>query len=313
MHTHSLKMGTDKSFVDKRIVVVGAGNSATDAAVELSTVALQPVFLSTRRGAWIFQRMVTGGLPFDAVYTRRIVQFIRKLLPYWLVCTYLEWTLNDRFDHERYGLKPEHRALSAHITMNDALPYKILTGAVQVKGDIDYFVENGVVFKGEDTVTLCDIVVLGTGYKVVIPCLSADILPVERNKVRLYKHMFVPGLPHPSTLAIMGLFQTVGAGLPAVEMQARWYALLQSGQRKLPKRKVMEVDIDRVKAQIAEQYYEAERHTFQAEWLPYMDELAKEIGCSPPLWKYLFTDPQLFYHLFFGVAVPYQYRLVGRF
>lgn len=35
-------------------------------------------------------------------------------------------------------------------------------------------------------------------------------------------------------------------------------------------------------------------------------------GHTPPLFKYLFTDPRLFYHLVFGVAVPYQYRLVGR-
>lgn len=157
-----------------------------------------------------------------------------------------------------------------------------------------------------------DLVVLGTGYKVVIPCLSSDILPIEHNNVRLYKHMFVPTIAHPHTLGIVGLFQTVGAGLPAVEMQARWFALLQSGQRRLPKRKAMEADIDRVKREIAERYYQAERHTFQAEWLPFMDELAAEVGCAPPLFKYLFTDPRLFYHLVFGVAVPYQYRLVGR-
>lgn len=195
--------------------------------------------------------------------------------------------------------------------MNDALPYKIICGMVKVKSDIDFFVEEGVVFKGESTVTKADLVVLGTGYKVVIPCLSSDILPIEHNNVRLYKHMFVPTIAHPHTLGIVGLFQTVGAGLPAVEMQARWFALLQSGQRRLPKRKAMEADIDRVKREIAERYYQAERHTFQAEWLPFMDELAAEVGCAPPLFKYLFTDPRLFYHLVFGVAVPYQYRLVG--
>ena len=44
MHTHSLKKATtigDESFDNKNIVVVGIGNSAVDAAVELSTVAKQ--------------------------------------------------------------------------------------------------------------------------------------------------------------------------------------------------------------------------------------------------------------------------------
>jgi len=39
MHTHSLK--TASGFEDKRVVVVGIGNSATDAAVEVSSVAKQ--------------------------------------------------------------------------------------------------------------------------------------------------------------------------------------------------------------------------------------------------------------------------------
>lgn len=308
MHTHSLKKAD--GFEDKTVVVVGIGNSATDAAVELSTVTKQ-VYISTRRGAWIFARVGAGGKPFDTIVTRRFLSALMKMLPYWLVCSFIEWQLNDRIDHEKYQLKPKHRALSAHITMNDSLPNKIICGTVKVKGDIDYFTEDGVVFKGESETTCCDAVILGTGYKVVIPFLSEDILPIERNKVRLYKYMFVPNIAHSHTLGVLGLFQTVGAGLPAGELQCRWFALLQSGARKLPSRAVMEADIDRVKREIAERYYEADRHTFQADWLPYMDELAAEIGCSPPIWKYLFTDPRLFYHLVFGVAAPYQYRLVG--
>lgn len=310
MHTHSLKKAD--GFENKTVVVVGIGNSATDAAVELSPITKQ-VYISTRRGAWIFQRVGQGGKPFDTILTRRFLNFLQKLLPYWLICSFIEWQLNDRIDHEKYQLKPKHRALSAHITMNDALPNKILCGTVKVKGDIDHFVENGVVFQGESTVTPCDVVVLGTGYKVSFPFLSQDILPVEKNKVRLYKHMFIPNIAHSHTLGILGLIQTVGSGLPAGEMQCRWYALLQTGTRKLPSRAVMEADIDKKKAEIAERYYEAERHTFQVDWLPYLDELAEEIGCLPPIWKYLFTDPKLFYHLVFGVAVPYQYRLAGMF
>ncbi len=45
MHTHSLKKAD--GFEDKTVVVVGIGNSATDAAVELSTVTKQ-VYISTR-------------------------------------------------------------------------------------------------------------------------------------------------------------------------------------------------------------------------------------------------------------------------
>jgi len=199
--------------------------------------------------------------------------------------------------------------------MNDALPTKIMCGTVQVKSDIARFTENGVVFQGEQQETKCDVVILGTGYKFVVPFLSDKILPVlPGNRVRLYKHQFVPHIAHPETLGIIGLFQSVGAGIPVGELQVRWYALLNSGKlhKKLPSREEMEADIDRRQREIEQRYYKSARHTFQVDWLPFMDELAREIGCSPTLWRYLLTDPKLFVALVFGIALPYQFRLVGK-
>lgn len=187
-----------------------------------------------------------------------------------------------------------------------------MCGTVKVKPDIDYFTEEGVVFKGEEDVTKCDVVIFGTGYKVSIPFLSQSILPVYKNRVRLYKHIFIPSLKHPQTLGIMGLFQSVGAGIPCGELQGRYFAALNAGTVALPNRKTMEMDIEKKLREIEAKYYQSERHTFQVNWVPYMDELASEIAVKPPLLKYLFTDLKLFYALLFGPAVPYQYRLVGK-
>lgn len=57
--------------------------------------------------------------------------------------------MNQRFDHEKYGLKPEHRIMGQHPMVNDALPNRILSGTVQVKSNIREFVEDGVIFEGE--------------------------------------------------------------------------------------------------------------------------------------------------------------------
>lgn len=54
-----------------------------------------------------------------------------------------------RFDHKLYGLKPKHRVFSQHIFVNDDLPKKIMSGFVVIKGDIDCFTENGIIFKGK--------------------------------------------------------------------------------------------------------------------------------------------------------------------
>ncbi|GFY43428.1 dimethylaniline monooxygenase 5 [Trichonephila inaurata madagascariensis] len=48
---HSLK--TPDAFKGLKVLVIGIGNSGVDADVELSNVAEQ-VYLSTRRGAWVF-------------------------------------------------------------------------------------------------------------------------------------------------------------------------------------------------------------------------------------------------------------------
>lgn len=118
-------------------------------------------------------------------------------------------------------------------------------------------------FKGETDVTKCDAVVMATGYKIIFPYLSQDILPVKENKVRLYKHQFVPHLKHPHTLALIGLIQPIGAILPISEMQSRWFAQLMAGNLKLPSVEQMEKDIKAKEEEMAWRYYASERHTVQ--------------------------------------------------
>lgn len=113
--------------------------------------------------------------------------------------------------------------------VNDALPNRILSGTVIIKGDIEEFVEDGVIFKGESKVTPVDAVILATGYEVSFPFLDESILSTKDNEVKLYKYMFNPNLPHPHTLAFIGLIQAVGPAIPVSEMQARWFVHLMQG------------------------------------------------------------------------------------
>ena len=87
----------------------------------------------------------------------------------------IELMANFRFDHRNYGVQAEHRqvlhlddlsyyilqiiggyfpkhtcshcrALEAHPTINDELPYRIMTGTVQVRPEIATVAEDGVLF-----------------------------------------------------------------------------------------------------------------------------------------------------------------------
>lgn len=160
--------------------------------------------------------------------------------------------------------------------------------------------------------TPCDVIILATGYKVVFPFISEDLLPVHKNKVRLYKWQFIPNIKHAHTLAFISLAQPIGALVPIGELQSRWFSLLMANKLKLPSREIMEADLSE-KEQFQKRFYESERHTIQVDWIPFMDELAKEVGAFPNILKYAFTDPKLFLTLLFGASAPYQYRLEGKF
>ncbi|XP_067118698.1 flavin-containing monooxygenase 5-like [Centruroides vittatus] len=306
-HTHSYKK--PREFEDKRVVVVGAGNSAGDAAVETSLVAKQ-VYLSTRRGCWVMHRVAENGKPYDDIFTTRLNNLMISLLPLSLSSSMMESVLNRRFDHEKYQLKPKHRFLQQHPMTNDALPNRILSGTVIVKGDIKHFQENGVLFEGDSEITEVDSVILATGYEIKFPFLSKEILDTTENRVQLYKFIFPPHLKHP-TLAMVGLFQSLGGGFPIAELQCRWIVQLLRKNLALPSEQEMKKDVRRQLENIRRRYYDSKRNTIQVDYINYADELASLIGAKPNFFKMFFNDNELFRALMTGPSLPYQYRLQG--
>ncbi|XP_074603122.1 flavin-containing monooxygenase 5-like [Brevipalpus obovatus] len=308
IHTHSYKKPTP--FENQTVCVVGVGNSGGDAAVELSMFC-KKVYLSTRRGVWMLWRVGPRGRPFDSEYITRFLFTLMSYVPMWILNAVVEYYLNNRFDHGRYRIKPKHRVFSQHPMVNDALPNRILSGTVVVKGDIQEFTEDGIIFQGDTQVTQCDAVILATGYEVSFPFLSKSILWTENNQVELYKYMFPPKLKHPHTLAAIGLIQAVGPAIPISEIQSRWFAQLMKGTSKLPSVDAMMKDIENKRKEMERRYFKGPRHTMQIDWVTFMDEIASQYGAKPNLWKYFFIDPVFWYKLFFGPCLPYQYRLKG--
>ncbi|XP_050040208.2 flavin-containing monooxygenase 5-like [Dermacentor andersoni] len=306
VHTHNLR-NADR-FRDRRVVVVGIGNSGLDAVEDVSPVALE-TYLSARRGAWLLKRVGPNGMPIDLFFNTRLNSYLRRVLPGSLVNDYVENILNGFFNHEAYGLKPKHRYSAQHPTVNDALPSLIISGKVRIKKNIVEFTEDGVLFEGDDKATPLDDVVLATGYEIKFPFLSKNMVSVVDNHVHLYKYVFPPQLKHPS-LAVIGLIQTLGPIFPAAEMQSRWMAKLLSEKRSLPSEEAMLEDIRKKRDSMRRRYTASPRYNMEVDWLSYMDELASQIGARPNLLKYFFTDNELFRALL-GPCVPYQFRLEG--
>ncbi|XP_013790436.2 dimethylaniline monooxygenase [N-oxide-forming] 5-like [Limulus polyphemus] len=268
------------------------------------------VYLSTRRGCWIIHRVGPNGMPFDATFLKRSWNTIWRSIPYSLLCYLSENYINNRFNHEIYQIKPKHRIFGQHPMVNDALPNRILSGTVELKGNIKAFTEKGVIFEEEEEEREADVIILATGYKIQFPFIDEKILSIENNNVDLYKYVIPPKLKHPS-LAFIALAQPVGALFPIGEIQARWFALLMSKKAKLPPFGDMMADIKKKRADMAKRYFESPRNTIQIDWIPYMDEVSSLINAKPKLFNILLTDPGFFWHCVFGPCLPYQYRLNG--
>ncbi|XP_067240887.1 flavin-containing monooxygenase 5-like isoform X2 [Chanodichthys erythropterus] len=217
---HSRDYKNPEEWRGKRVVVIGIGNSGGDIAVELSRMAKQ-VYLSTRKGSWILNRVGDNGLPSDMMINNRMYGWIIQMLPVGFISNVGEKRLNKRFDHKLYGLQPAHRVFSQHPMVNDDLPNRILSGTVSVKPNVQEFRGSSVVFEDGTVEDDIDLVVFATGYTFSFPFLSSHVIPVTKNKVSLYKYMYPPALERP-TLAVIGLIQPLGAIMPISEMQARW-------------------------------------------------------------------------------------------
>jgi len=306
---HTRDYRTHVGYEDKKVLVVGIGNSGGDVAVELSRIA-KPVLLSTRRGSWVMNRIEKNGLPIDILLHSRVTDLFKRLTPRSLLNWAVEARLNARFDHELYGLKPEHRFDSQHPMVNDELPNRIASGTITIKPDVKKIGPTSVEFVDGSLEDDIDAIILATGYNFGFPFIDHPALEVKDNVVNLYKYVFPPDI-QPSTLAVIGCVQPLGAVMPISEIQCRWAVRVFKGLSSLPSSDAMWTDIRNKQRDLSERYVKSRRHTIQVEYIEIMDDIGSKIGSKPDLGKLFWKDPRLAWHCFFGPYVPYQYRLVG--
>ncbi|KAL5012789.1 hypothetical protein ScPMuIL_011340 [Solemya velum] len=306
---HSREYKRIENYVDKRVLIVGTGNSGGDIATELGQIASQ-VFLSTRRGTWVLNRVADNGMPFDMLLLSRFVGFLFWCMPTSLLNWVLERKLNQRFDHGLYSLKPNHGPLSQAPLINDDLPNRIVCGSVKIKTDVTRFTKTGVEFVDGTVEDNIDSVILATGYVYGFPFLDKSVLNVNKNKVNLYKYVFPPDLER-ATLAVVGCIQPRGATMPISEMQCRLACRVFKGDVILPSRSDMWDDIRQKANSMSLHYVKSQRYTIQVDYVQIMDELASLNGCKPNFYSLFLRDPRLAFSVAFGSCTPYQYRLQG--
>ncbi|KAJ3599792.1 hypothetical protein NHX12_033747 [Muraenolepis orangiensis] len=237
---HSWEYRSADGLQGKRVVVIGIGNSGGDIAVDISRVA-EKVYLSSRSGAWLVSRVGEGGLPGDL--NSRLDLALGALLSPWSTRA-LESKLNRAFNHSLYCLQPRHGFFERIPLVNDELPSRILSGRVQMRPNVQEFIGSSVVFEDGSVLDKVDVVVFATGYNYSFPFLPPDLQAKSGHRLRLYRHIFPPGLS-PPTLAVVGFISALGAINPLAEMQARWATRVFKGLTALPTQELMLQDIEK--------------------------------------------------------------------
>jgi dimethylaniline monooxygenase (N-oxide forming) len=266
VHSHHYRE-PDGRFVDKNVVVLGIGNSATDIAVETSRVS-NMTYLAMRRGAHVLPKYVAGK-PIDQLGPKWMSR-----LPIAVTRAFFMRELKHvQGPMENYGLpKPDHKLGEAHPTVSADLLACIGHGRITPKPNIDHIDGNRVQFIDGTSVGI-DTIVWCTGYRIAFPFLPRDVIDVENNRARLFRRVVHPEAPG---LYFIGLVQPLGAIMPIAELQAEWVADLLEGSAALPEPDAMKREIEREEAAMRKRYVASTRHTIQVDHHPYMRLLNKE-------------------------------------
>ena len=213
---HSRDYRHPQQLAGKRVMVVGAGNSACDIVIDAVHHAKQ-THLSLRRG-YYFVRKFMCGWPTDKVLNFfEAMRLPRLMRQYMYMFAHRIITGPAR----RYGLPaPEHRILDTHPTLNSELPGHVAHGNIDVRPDIEAFDGSRVRFTDETDLEL-DMIIFATGYAMSFPFIDDALLISEDGRPKLFLNTFHP---EKDTLFAAGLVQANGSIWRLADYQARLIA-----------------------------------------------------------------------------------------
>ncbi len=223
LHSHAFK--TADPFRGQRVLVVGAGNSACDVAVDVSRVAARTA-LSMRRGQHIIPKIVFG-MPVDVAYRR--LRHIPKPVRRFVMEKALRLVVGR---WERYGLEPPARPLmEMHPTLSTDVLSQIRHGRIVPRRGIERFEGRTVVFS-DGRQEAFDTVIWATGYRTVFPFFDPCFIDWrEARRLPLYLKMMMADVPN---LYFIGLFQPIGCIWTLADYQARIAAAQIAGRLARP-------------------------------------------------------------------------------
>jgi cation diffusion facilitator CzcD-associated flavoprotein CzcO len=223
MHTSEYKSAT--VFAGKRVLVIGAGNSGCDIAVDAVHHA-RSVDLSVRRG-YHFVPKYLFGKPADTLNQGRpLPPRIKQAIDSRVLRMFTG-------DPTRFGFpKPDHKIYESHPIVNSLVLHHIGHGDINVRKDVERLDGNGVRFV-DGTRGDYDMVVLATGYRLHYPFVDPSLLDWTGMAPDLYLNVFSRRDPN---LFVLGMIEASGIGWQGRYEQAELVASVIKARETAPER-----------------------------------------------------------------------------
>lgn len=259
---------------DKRVLVVGAGNTGCDIAVEGAQNAAV-TYHSTRRGYWYMPKYIYGR-PADQIGD--LMLGLRA--PLWLRRAMFKHTVRTTVGRpERYGLPaPDHEPFETHPIVNSLLLYYVGHGEIRPKPDIARFAGSTVHFT-DGSAAEVDLVLYATGYLARFPFLDEEHLNWSADRPHLYLNVFTP---RHDNLFVAGLIQPDSGQFTLAHWQTVAIAEFLAARRSRPD--VARAFLDRAAADADHRfsagahYKESTRHYFEIAHADYLRGLERAIN-----------------------------------
>lgn len=265
---HTFDYSTPFPYLEKRVAVVGFGNSAADLSVELSRLARKTI-LTFRRSLHVVPKTLMG-IPIDEIAAARWwgrMTFIEQQRLIKLLLRIIRGKLTD------FGIpKPDHKLFTGPLTISDELLSRISHGDIVVKPAIERF-DGSTAWFTDGTSEELDAVVYCTGYRISFPFLPAGCAFTSTGRVGLYQRI-VP--PRHRGLYFAGLLKPVGSITRLVEMQSKWIADVIEKRIALPSPDVMEEEVENHLSATEARYGTTAQDSIQVDVASYLNALKRE-------------------------------------
>ncbi len=201
LHTSAYRSPT--VFAGKRVLIIGAGNSGCDIAVDAVHHAAS-VDLSVRRGYYFVPKYLFGK-PSDTLNQGRpLPPRIKQAIDSRVLRAFTG-------DPVRFGFpQPDYKIYESHPIVNTLVLHHLGHGDLSVQPDIARLDGDGVVF-ADGSRRAYDVIVLATGYHLHYPFLSPELLrwSGRGSAPDLYLNIFTQEDPN---LFVLGMIEASGIG-----------------------------------------------------------------------------------------------------